>query len=132
MPNNSAYFSLDPMRRHAILFCFLISWACAPVQADVVSEYQALTGEMAHSAIRAALWKHPERWTQISMKLRYGIDDRGHIHDITISSATPNRWAEETIRRVLSQLRLPPVPKKLLSLVGIGGLYADSKIQLSK
>jgi hypothetical protein len=115
-----------------ILLLSLIIGAVLTVQGDVVSDYQAKTGKLSEDAVSAEIEKHPERWTKISMKVRFRIDPAGGIHDIQIVSFVANRWAEDAARQKLSALKLPPVPKQVMREAGMDGCYASTQVVLAK
>jgi hypothetical protein len=115
-----------------ILLLSLIIGAALTVRGDVVSDYQAKTGKLSEDAVSAEIEKHPERWTEISMKVRFRIDATGRIHDVQIVSFVANRWAEDTARQKLSALKLPPVPKQVMQEAGMNGCYASAQLVLAK
>jgi hypothetical protein len=126
-------FSLDLVRFRSIHLCLLILSAGVVVRGgDVVSEYQAVTGQMTERAIESALFKEPSRWNRVSMKFRFNVTDDGRIRDVKITSRIRNRWAEDTARRALLAIRLPPVPKEVLKLVGHNGLYTSAELEIGK
>jgi hypothetical protein len=87
---------------------------------------------MADRAIEDALFKEPARWKKVSIKFRFNITDEGRVRDVRITSAVRNPWVENTVRRALLSLRLPPVPKKLLAQVGNNGLYLEGGLVLGR
>jgi hypothetical protein len=64
--------------------------------------------------IDSELSKHPERLNDVSIKLRYDVDRRGRVQNVEIISAKPDRWAANTIARVLKATTFPPFPKDVL------------------
>ncbi len=120
------------MSRTVLLSLLLTECSLASALADVVSDYQAKTGKLSEDAVSAEIEKHPERWTKISMKFRFRIDPAGRIHDIQITSFVRNQWAEDTARRFLSALKLPPVPKQVMQAAGMNGCYASAQLVLAK
>src|ERR1700694_4538166 len=120
------------MTRARVAQVFALMLLCSVAQAGIVSDYEALTGKTADRAIESALDKEPARWKKISIKVRCNVTDDGRLRDVRITSKIPNRWAEETVRRVLLSLRLPPVPKEIVATLGPHGLYFDGEFELSK
>jgi len=120
------------MRCVPLLLLVLIWSTATSARADVVSLYQARTEKISEDALTAELEKHPEHWTKISMKLRFRIDPAGRIHDIQITSAVRNQWAEDTARHALSELKLPPVPNQVMREAGMDGCYASAQLILAK
>ena len=97
-----------------------------------MAEYQARVEKIADDALTPALENHPERWTKISMKYSFHIDPSGRIHDIRIVSAVPNRWVENTVRRALTLMKLPPVPHAVMRLTEMEGADAEAQLILAK
>jgi len=121
------------MRARAFLSLLLICSLITNTRGgDVVSEYHNRTKKLTVDAVTAAWENNPERWTKISMKLRYRIDPAGRIHDIDIVSAVRNKWAEVTARRALSALKLPPVPKEVMRAAGMDGCRATLRLVLAR
>ncbi len=102
------------------------------VLADPVTEYPARIEKIADDVLTPALENHPERWTKISMKYSFHIDRSGRIHDIRIVSAVPNRWVENTVRRALTLMKLPPVPDTGMRLTEMEGADAEAQLILAK
>jgi hypothetical protein len=117
------------MRVRVVLVMLL---GAALAHAEVVSNYQAITGHIADRAMEAALYKEPARWNKVWMKIKCHIADDGRILDVKITSLVRNRWAEDTVRRTLLSLRFPPVPKEILVQAGHNGVYTQSELKISK
>jgi hypothetical protein len=120
------------MKRFEILCAMLIVGLSTPAFGGVIADYQARTDQITHKALVSSIDNHPERWNRIAMKLHFRIDASGHIHDIRIVSVIRNPWAEETARRTLSALNLPPVPKELMRAAKMNGCNAEAQLIMAK
>jgi len=100
--------------------------AAAYKSGRATNAYRDRAGEMAHHAIDAELFKHPERLVGVSMRMTYRIDKLGRIDDVKIVSGHRNRWAEKTAQRILAALKLPPIPNDVLREMAMDHIDAVS------
>jgi TonB family protein len=126
-PLSLILFSLDLMRsdltiRLVLLLCgFAVAQPGVAVEkpkSDAYKAYSAEAGTFANHAISAELVKHSERLKGISLQLKFRVDQLGRAHEVKIIPTQPNDWAQETARRILTNLKFAPFPKKLADEVG--------------
>ena len=124
-------FSLDLMRYLAALTTSLMCFhatAQATEKASPTAAYNGRLAEIARQALNAELFKHPERLSGVSMKLRYAVDRDGRVHNVKVMSRTPDRWAEKTAVRVLAATKFPPIPIDVQLEVGAGHIDAEAEV----
>lgn len=92
--------------------------------------YTAEAGTFANHAIAAELQKHPERLKGISLQLKFRVDQLGRAHEVQIIPTQPNDWAQETARRILTNLKFTPFPKKLADEVGTNWVNVVASVDI--
>ena len=120
------------MRYLAALITSLICWqatAQAAEKSSPTAAYNDRLAEITKRALHAELFKHPERFNGISMKLRYTVDRNGRVHNAKVMSRTSDRLAEQTVLRVLEAIKFPPIPIEVQLEVGAG--YVDAEAELA-
>jgi Gram-negative bacterial TonB protein C-terminal len=95
----------------AIFLCCSSSFAQTLPASDA---YLHRVSSIILSTLGPQLQKHPERLTGL-VKVALRIDKEGHIHVQKVLSTSPNRWMQETTMRVLDAVKLPPMPKEVVS-----------------
>jgi hypothetical protein len=76
-------------------------------------------------AVSDAVKKHPERIGKNTVKTKYKIDESGQIHDLKVVVEKPNKWLEQTVRRAVSKIKFPPVPKEVTRETGMVEIEND-------
>ena len=89
--------------------------------------YNDRISAIADHAIQTEFAKYPVLQKDFSMKLRYSIDQEGHIRNVKIVSRTPNGWAEKTASRALAATKFPPIPKSVLQELGMDHIEAQAE-----
>ena len=89
------------MRYLAVVTAILLGFTAgeaAPSKKEsrATQAYNQRMSDIASRAIDSELSKHSERLSGVSMKLRYTVDQSGHVRDVEIVSDKPDRWAEKT------------------------------------
>jgi TonB family protein len=92
------------------------------------SAYADQTSLIAYQAVVSQLMEHPERLNGVAMKVRYQIDPQGRVHNVHTISKSPNRWAEETVRRALSSVKFPPPSRKVFEELGTQWVTAETQL----
>jgi outer membrane biosynthesis protein TonB len=127
------------MRAHLIMrfvlpLCgFAVAQSGAAVEkpkSDVYKAYTAEAGSFAIHAIDAELEKHPERLRGISLQLRFWVGQLGQVHKVKIIPTQPNEWAQETARRILTNLKFAPFPQKLADEVGTNWVNVEANLSM--
>ncbi len=106
------------IRRFMLLISVFLMAQTAPTSAreqksTAFKVYEEEVGLTATDAIQSELRKHPERVEEITLELTFQVDLKGRVHNANIIPSRPNQWAQNTARRILADLKLPPVPQKL-------------------
>ncbi len=92
--------------------------------------YAGQTSGIAREAVVSQLLKHPERVHHVVMTLQFEIDERGRIHNVKIISHIRNAWAEDTARRALSALKLPPPSKQVFEELGTATVHVQAELDI--
>lgn len=103
-----------------LLYAFAITMS-AFAEEPKSAAYKAYTtqaGTMAIKAIASELNRHPDRASEIRLDLSFQVDLRGRVHNAKVVSSKPDQWSQDTARRILAGLKLPPVPEKLAAETG--------------
>lgn len=93
--------------------CWVSSDATATSTQPLIDAYLNQVGEMVVRALTPELAKRRE---PVTGKTRFSflIDPAGHASDIKAVSTPRNAFAEQTILRVIRQLRFPPIPERIV------------------
>jgi hypothetical protein len=114
------------MRRLAIillLFCsasaFAQQWTHPKgASAQPATEaYFGRVGTIIFNTLVPELSKHPERLSG-AVRVSLLIDRRGHIQVQKVVSTTSNRWVQDTALRVVCSVKLPSMPKQVITEQG--------------
>lgn len=79
-----------------------------------VTRYTSRVAAIVNQVIDAELSKRPELANTESMELTYLLDRTGHVQEVNILAAKPNRKGAKTMARLLKAISFPPFPKELL------------------
>jgi TonB family protein len=116
-------FSLDLMHRLAIAL-LLMSCTMASAQrwthkegappAPATEAYFGRVGTIIFNTLVPELSKHPERLGG-AVRVALLIDRNGHIQVQKVVSTTSNHWVQDTALRVVRSVKLPPMPKEVIT-----------------
>jgi hypothetical protein len=87
-------------------------------KSDAYKAYMEHATTTAIHAVRTELAKQARPVEDVSLKLAFQVDPAGHVHNVKVSGNKANQSAEETARRVLSNLKLPRFPQNVANEVG--------------
>ncbi len=125
----------DRIIRLVLLLCGLAvappGVAVGKPKSDANKAYTAEAGTFANHAISAELLKSPGRLKGISLELKFRLDPLGRAHEVKVIPAHPNDWAQETARRILTNLQFAPFPKKLAGEVGTNWVDVVAQVDLA-
>jgi hypothetical protein len=82
--------------------------------APATEAYFGRVGTIIFNALGPELGKHPERLNG-AIRVALLIDRRGHIQIQKIMSSTSNRWVQDTAFRVVRSVKLPPMPREVIT-----------------
>src|SRR2546423_9805946 len=110
------------MRRLAIaalLLCctsaFAQKWTRGSGQPQPATEaYFSLVGTVIFNTLVPELSKHPERLSG-AVRVSLLVDRRGHIQVQKVVSTTANLWVQDTALRVVRSVKLPSMPKQVIT-----------------
>ena len=105
------------MRYLTALTISLMCFHAVARAAEKKSAADAYAGQLAaivDRLIDSELPKHRELLNTVSMKLRYNVGRTGHVQNVDILSAEPDRRGAKTVARLLKAAGFPPFPKELL------------------
>jgi hypothetical protein len=90
--------------------------------------YAVQATNIARQLLIAEFGKHPERIHHLSITFTFQVDAGGRPHNVKVASKSPDAWAVDTARRVLSAAKFPPIPEKIVQtgsdLVNLGGDFS--------
>jgi TonB family protein len=85
--------------------------------APATEAYFGRVGTIIFNTLVPELAKHPERLSgAVSVALL--IDRKGHVQVQKVVSTTSNRWVQDTALRVVRSVKLPPMPKQVITEQG--------------
>jgi hypothetical protein len=88
-------------------------------RSDAYKAYTEQAATIAIHAVRTELEKPSQRPpSDISLNFAFQVDPSGHVHDVKLTAKKSNPSAEETARRVLTNLKLPRFPKNVADEAG--------------
>jgi TonB family protein len=79
--------------------------------------YFSRVGTIIFNTLVPELSKHPDRLSG-AVKVALLIDRKGHIQVQKIVSTTSNAWVQATALRVVHAVKLPPMPKEVITEQG--------------
>ena len=113
--------------RHLVIATFLICCTAAVAQkwtrekgappAPATEAYFGRVGTIIFNTLMPELSKHPERLSG-AVRVALLIDRKGHIQVQKVVSTTSNRWVQDTALRVVRSVKLPPMPKQVITEQG--------------
>jgi hypothetical protein len=81
-------------------------------------------------ALGSALMKHPSL-NGVAMKIHYGVDRNGHVHNVKVMSRTHDKSAEKIVADALAAITFPPTPIDAQLEVGAGYFELDAEVTLA-
>ena len=109
------------LRAFTLLFCAFVIGMSALAEEPKSAAYKAYTaqaGMIATQAVASELNRHPDQAKEIQLDLRFKVDLQGRVHNAKVLSSKPDQWTQETARRILAGLKLPPIPEELAAEIG--------------
>ena len=85
--------------------------------APATEAYFSRVGTIIFNTLMPELSKHPERLSG-AVRVALLIDRKGHIQVQKVVSTTSNRWVQDTALRVVRSVKLPPMPKQVITEQG--------------
>jgi len=79
--------------------------------------YFSRVGTIIFNTLGPELDKHPERLSG-AVRVALLIDRYGHVRIQKVISSTSSRWVQDTALRVVRSVRLPPMPKEVITEQG--------------
>jgi len=87
-------------------------------KSDAYKAYMEQAATTAIHAVRTELEKQSRPLNDVSLKLAFQVDPAGHVYNVKVIGNKPNQSAEETARRVLTNLKLQRFPQNVADEVG--------------
>jgi hypothetical protein len=88
--------------------------AHAAEQKPATAAYVKRVAAIVNHLLDSELSKHPQRLNNVSIKLRYEVDQYGRVQRVEIISAKPDRLAANTVTQLIKATIFPPFPKDVL------------------
>jgi TonB family protein len=85
--------------------------------APATEAYFGRVGTIIFNTLVPELSKHPERLSG-AVRVALLIDRKGHVQVQKVVSTTSNRWVQGTALRVVRSVKLPAMPKQVISEQG--------------
>ncbi len=122
------------MRYFVTLIASLICFQAIAQNAEkspATAAYNERAIKIARKAVNAAISKHPERFGNVKLKIRYAVDRDGVVHNVKVESHPSKQSAEKTIADVLAATKFPSIPIDVQLEVGAGYLEAEAELTLT-
>lgn len=114
------FLGVSVIARHAL--------AAEKPKSAAYKAYQEKAGTIAANAIETELSRRRDRPNDIRLELKFQVDRGGRVQNASVIPNHPNQWAQDTARRVLAELKLPPVPPKLAAELGAGSMEVKATL----
>src|SRR5438045_3910341 len=82
--------------------------------APATEAYFGRVGTIIFNTLVPELSKYPERLSG-AVRVALLIDRKGHVQVQKVVSTTSNRWVQDTALRVVRSVKLPPMPKEVIT-----------------
>jgi TonB family protein len=96
---------------------FAQTWSGKGPHQPATEAYFSRVGTIILKTLSSELSKHLQRLSG-SLKVSLLIDRQGHIHVQKVISSTSNHWVQDTALRVVRTVKLPPMPKQVITEQG--------------
>jgi TonB family protein len=96
---------------------FAQKWSGEGPPKPATQAYFTRVGTIIFNTLVPELSKHPDRLSG-AVKVALLIDRKGHIHVQKVVSTTSNAWVQATALRVVRAVKLPPMPKEVITEQG--------------
>ena len=97
--------------------------------------YSAQAQQIAAKLLFVEFAKHPDRVHHLKLRFLLQVDAQGRPHNVKITAWMNDKWIENTARQTLTAAKFPPIPKKIVQVLGEKtplGVAGDVNAQVSR